>query len=34
MQFIFDKSGDIVLLYADAAFDITFKVLDNLKRGK
>jgi len=34
MQFIFDKSGDILLLYADAAFDITFKVLDSLKRGK
>lgn len=34
MQFVFDKSGDILLLYADAAFDITFKVLDNLKRGK
>jgi outer membrane protein len=34
MQFIFDKSGDILLLYADASFDITFKVLDSLKRGK
>lgn len=33
MQFIFDKSGDIMLLYADTAFDITFKVLDRLKRG-
>jgi outer membrane protein len=33
MQFVFDKSGDILLLYADAAFDITYKVLDNLKRG-
>jgi outer membrane protein len=33
MQFIFDKSGDIILLYADSAFDITFKVLDKLKRG-
>lgn len=33
MQFIFDKSGDILLLYADAAFDVTFKVLDRLKRG-
>jgi len=33
MKFIFDKSGDIILLYADSAFDITFKVLDNLKRG-
>ena len=34
MQFVFDKSGDILLLYADTAFDITYKVLDNLKRGK
>ena len=33
MKFVFDKSGDILLLYADAAFDITFKVLDRLKRG-
>lgn len=33
MKFIFDKSGDIILLYADSAFDITFKVLDKLKRG-
>lgn len=33
MKFIFDKSGDILLLYADSAFDITYKVLDNLKRG-
>jgi Skp family chaperone for outer membrane proteins len=34
MQFVFDKSGDIILLYADTAFDITYKVLDRLKRGK
>ena len=34
MQFVFDKSGDIILLYADAAFDVTYKVLDKLKRGK
>ncbi|MDY0082158.1 MAG: OmpH family outer membrane protein [Ignavibacteriaceae bacterium] len=33
MQFVFDKSGDIILLYADSAFDITFKVLDSLRRG-
>ena len=33
MQFVFDKSGDIILLYADAAFDVTYKVLDKLKRG-
>jgi outer membrane protein len=33
MKFVFDKSGDILLLYADSAFDITFKVLDQLKRG-
>ncbi len=34
MKFIFDKSGDILLLYADSAYDVTFKVLDQLKRGK
>ena len=33
MQFVFDKSGDIILLYADASFDITYQVLDKLKRG-
>jgi len=33
MHFVFDKSGDIILLYADAAFDITYQVLDKLKRG-
>lgn len=33
MQFVFDKSGDIILLYADSSFDVTFKVLDRLKRG-
>jgi len=33
MKFVFDKSGDILLLYADAAYDVTFKVLDHLKRG-
>ncbi|KAF0151286.1 MAG: outer membrane chaperone Skp (OmpH) [Ignavibacteria bacterium] len=34
MQFVFDKAGDVVLLKADAQYDITFKVLDLLKRGK
>lgn len=34
MQFVFDKSGDIILLYADSAYDVTFKVLDKLKRGR
>ncbi len=33
MQFVFDKSGDIILLYADSKYDITYKVLDKLKRG-
>ncbi len=33
MQFVFDKSGDVVLLYADNKFDITYKVLDKLKTG-
>lgn len=34
MQFVFDKAGDVVLLHADPQFDITYKVLDRLKRGK
>jgi outer membrane protein len=34
MNFIFDKTGDVLLLYADENFDMTFKVLDKLKRGK
>ena len=34
MQFVFDKSGDVLLLYADTAFDITYLVLDALKKGK
>lgn len=34
MQFVFDKTGDILLLYADTAFDLTYKVLDKLKTGK
>ncbi len=33
MQFIFDKSGDIILLYADPAYDMTYRVMDKLKRG-
>ena len=33
MQFIFDKSGDIILLYADPTFDMTYRVMDKLKRG-
>jgi outer membrane protein len=35
MSFVFDKGADVpVLLYGDRSFDITFKVLDRLKRGK
>jgi len=34
MNFVFDKAGDVLLLYADNQFDITYKVLDKLKRGK
>ena len=33
MKFVFDKAGDVVLLYADPGFDITYQVLDILKRG-
>ena len=35
MNFVFDKSESIpLLLHADDQYDITFKVLDKLKRGK
>jgi outer membrane protein len=34
LQFVFDKSGDIILLYADSSFDVTFKVLDRLRTAK
>ncbi|MCK9425165.1 MAG: OmpH family outer membrane protein [Ignavibacteriaceae bacterium] len=35
MQFVFDKTEQAaILLYADSAYEITFKVLDKLKRGK
>lgn len=34
LNFVFDKSGDIILLYADTTYDVTYKVLDKLKRGK
>jgi len=34
MQFVFDKAGDVILLKADPQYDITYKVLDLLKRGK
>jgi outer membrane protein len=34
LHFVFDKTGDVVLLYADDQFDITYKVLDKLKTGK
>ena len=28
VKFVFDKAGDVVLLYADPASDLTYKVLD------
>lgn len=34
MQFVLDKAGEVIVLYADAQYDVTFKVLDRLKRGK
>ncbi|MEK6570920.1 MAG: OmpH family outer membrane protein [Bacteroidota bacterium] len=35
MSFVFDKGAEVpVLLYGDTEFDVTFKVLDRLKRGK
>lgn len=32
-NFIFDKANDAMLLYADVKFDLTYQVLDRLKRG-
>jgi len=34
MKFIFDKAGDVLLLFADPEYDMTFKVLDRLKTMK
>jgi len=34
MKFIFDKAGDVLLLYADPHYDMTYKVLDILKTMK
>ena len=35
IQFMFDRNDQfLVLLYGDAAFDYTYKVIDKLKRGK
>jgi outer membrane protein len=33
LSFVFDKAGDAVVLYADASYDITYKVLDRMKRS-
>lgn len=34
LSMVFDKAGDVLVLYADKNLDYTYKVLDNLKRGK
>jgi outer membrane protein len=35
MNFVLDKTPDVaVVIYADQQYDITFKVLDRLKRGR
>jgi len=33
MNFVFDKTADVLLLFADPKYDITNVVLDRLKRG-
>ena len=33
LHFVFDKTGDVILLFADQKYDITNAVLDRLKRG-
>lgn len=34
MNYVFDRSTEAVVLYADSDFDLTFKVLDRLKSKK
>jgi outer membrane protein len=34
VSFVFDKASSIGILYAEDKYDLTFKVLDRLKRGK
>jgi outer membrane protein len=31
---VLDKAGDVVVLYSDPSYDLTYKVLDQLRRGK
>ncbi len=31
--FVFDKASEVLLLYADSQFDLTYRVIDRLKRG-
>ncbi|PID61246.1 MAG: molecular chaperone Skp [Ignavibacteriae bacterium] len=33
MSYVFDKTGEVILLFADPKYDITNAVLDRLKRG-
>ncbi len=33
LAFVFDKAGDVVLLYGESSADYTYKVIDRLKRG-
>ncbi len=33
LAFVFDKAGDVLLLYGEPNADYTFKVIDRLKRG-
>jgi outer membrane protein len=33
LSFVFDKAGDVVLLYGEPNADYTYKVIDRLKRG-
>jgi outer membrane protein len=33
LSFVFDKAGDVLLLYGEPNADYTFKVIDRLKRG-
>lgn len=34
LDMVFDKAGDVLILYADSKLDLTYKILDFLKRGE
>jgi outer membrane protein len=34
LSFVFDKAASAVLVFADEKYDVTFKIIDRMKRSK